>query len=116
MTKTPPREAAKTLSPCSCPPALGRKRDGGSDRRIQAGPALRQRSGRGHARLHGIATIGINATGNGFGPLGTLAIKLTARRSLVIPDAGRGIDQDGDDMIGITEGASALALGHGPSG
>ena len=27
--------------------------------------------------------------------------------ALVIPDAGRGIDQDGDNLIGITEGASA---------
>lgn len=58
---------------------------------------------------HGIATIGINVAGNGFGPLGTLAINLTAGSSLVIPDAGRGIDQDGDNVIGVTEGASAAA-------
>jgi hypothetical protein len=56
---------------------------------------------------HGIATIGINVVGNGFGPLGTLAINLTDGSSLVIPDAGRGIDQDGDNEIGLTEGASA---------
>ena len=49
---------------------------------------------------HGIATIGINAAGNGFGPLGTLAITLTDGSSLVIPDAGRGIDQDGNNIIG----------------
>lgn len=58
---------------------------------------------------HGIATIGINAAGNGFGPLGTLTVNLTDGRSLVIPDAGRGIDQDGDNLIGATEGASAAA-------
>ena len=56
---------------------------------------------------HGIATIGINAVGWGFGPLGTLALRLTDGSSLVIPDAGRGIDQDGDNFIGMTEGASA---------
>ena len=58
---------------------------------------------------HGIATIGINVAGNGFGPLGTLSVRLTDGRSLVIPDAGRGVDQDGDNVIGITEGASAAA-------
>lgn len=58
---------------------------------------------------HGIATLGINVVGNGFGPLGTLAITLTDGRSLVIPDAGRGIDQDGDNLIGVAEGASAAA-------
>ena len=58
---------------------------------------------------HGIATIGSNAAGNGFGPLGTLAIKLSAGSTLVVPDAGRGIDQDGDNVIGLTEGASAAA-------
>ena len=31
---------------------------------------------------HGIATIGINVVGNGFGPLGRLAINLTAGSSL----------------------------------
>jgi Bacterial virulence factor lipase N-terminal len=58
---------------------------------------------------HGIATIGINVAGNGFGPLGTLAIRLTNGSSLVIPDVGRGIDQNGDNTIGVTEGSSAAA-------
>ena len=58
---------------------------------------------------HGIATICINVAGNGFGPLGTLAIRLTNGSSLVIPDVGRGIDQNGDNIIGVTEGASAAA-------
>jgi hypothetical protein len=58
---------------------------------------------------HGIATIGINVAGWGFGPLGTLAITRTDGSSLVIPDAGRGIDQNGDNTIGLTEGTSAAA-------
>jgi hypothetical protein len=58
---------------------------------------------------HGIATIGINVVGNGFGPLGTLAISRTGGSPLVIPDAGRGIDQNGDNLIGLTEGGSAAA-------
>ena len=57
----------------------------------------------------GIATIGINVAGNGFGPLGTLAITLTDGSTLVVRDAGRGIDQDGNNIIGTTEGASAAA-------
>jgi hypothetical protein len=56
---------------------------------------------------HGIATIGINAAGNGFGPLGTLEIRRTDGSSQVISDGGRGIDQNGDNVIGATEGASA---------
>jgi hypothetical protein len=58
---------------------------------------------------HGIATIGTNAVGWGFGPLGTLAIRLTDGSSLVVPDAGRGIDQDGNNIIGMTEGSGATA-------
>ena len=46
---------------------------------------------------HGIATIGINDVGQGFGPLGTLTVNMTDGSSLTIPDAGRGIDQDGDN-------------------
>jgi hypothetical protein len=57
----------------------------------------------------GIAAIGINVAGNGFGPLGTLAVSLADGSSLVIADAGRGIDQNGDTVIGVTEGASAAA-------
>jgi hypothetical protein len=58
---------------------------------------------------HGIATIGTNAVGWGFGPLGTLTIQRSDGSSLTIPDAGRGIDQDGDNVIGMTEGTSAAA-------
>ena len=38
-----------------------------------------------------------------------MAIQRTDGSSLVIADAGRGIDQDGDNVIGMTEGTSAAA-------
>ncbi|MCA1602221.1 MAG: hypothetical protein LC776_11450, partial [Acidobacteria bacterium] len=56
---------------------------------------------------YGIATIGITAPGFGFGPQGTLTINLTGGGSLTIPDGGRGIDQDGNGVIGNTEGSVA---------
>jgi pimeloyl-ACP methyl ester carboxylesterase len=55
----------------------------------------------------GIAAIGINNPGNGFGPLSTLTINLTDGRSLTVPAEGRGIDQNGDGVIGFTEGSAA---------
>ena len=56
---------------------------------------------------HGIATIGINHYGQGFGPLGSLTIGRTDLTSLTVPDAGRGIDQNNDNMIGFAEGSDA---------
>jgi hypothetical protein len=59
---------------------------------------------------NGIATIGINNVGQGFGPLGTLTVNMTNGSSLTIPDAGRGIDQNGDNVITNTpvpEGSEA---------
>jgi len=56
---------------------------------------------------HGIATIGITAPGFGFGPQGTLTINFTGGSSLTIPDGGRGVDQDGNGVIGNTEGSVA---------
>jgi len=59
---------------------------------------------------NGIATIGINNVGQGFGPLGTLTVNMTDGSSLTIPDAGRGIDQNGDNVITNTpvpEGSEA---------
>jgi hypothetical protein len=56
---------------------------------------------------NGIATIGINHMGQGFGPLGALTVNLKDGSSLTIPDAGRGIDQNGDHMITNTEGSEA---------
>ena len=56
---------------------------------------------------NGIATIGINHTGQGFGPLGALRVNMKDGSSLTIPDAGRGIDQNGDHVITNTEGSEA---------
>jgi Bacterial virulence factor lipase N-terminal len=58
---------------------------------------------------NGIATLGINHVGQGFGPLGTLTVNMTDSSSLVIPDAGRSIDQDGNNVITNTEGSVAAA-------
>jgi hypothetical protein len=56
---------------------------------------------------HGIAAIGINHVGQGFGPLTMLQINKTDGSSLVFPDAGRAVDQDGDGVIGQVEGSRA---------
>jgi hypothetical protein len=58
---------------------------------------------------NGIATIGINNAGQGFGPLGKLRITLKNGSSVTIADAGRGIDQNGDNIITNTEGSEAAA-------
>ena len=58
---------------------------------------------------NGIATIGINHAGQGFGPLGTLGVTMKNGSSLMIPDAGRGIDQNADNLITNTEGSEAAA-------
>jgi hypothetical protein len=56
---------------------------------------------------NGIAAIGINNVGQGFGPLSTLTVNMTNGSSLTIPDAGRGIDQNGDNVITNVEGSEA---------
>jgi Bacterial Ig-like domain len=56
---------------------------------------------------NGIASIGINHVGQGFGPLGALTVNLNDGFSLTIPDAGRGLDQDDNHLIGNTEGSEA---------
>ncbi|MEO8718995.1 MAG: Ig-like domain-containing protein [Burkholderiales bacterium] len=56
----------------------------------------------------GIATIGINVVGHGYGPLGTLTVG-TPSGPVILPAGGRGIDQNGDGAIGGTEGSSAAA-------
>ena len=57
----------------------------------------------------GIATIAINVVGHGGGPLGTYTV-LRGRGAAgdVLPDGGRGIDQDGNGTIDSTEGVSAV--------
>jgi hypothetical protein len=56
---------------------------------------------------HGIATIAINATGAGFGSLGTLTVNQTAGDPVTFSSGGRGIDQNGDHIIDANEGLSA---------
>jgi hypothetical protein len=58
---------------------------------------------------HGIATIGINNVGMGFGPLGTLTVGQAGGQSVTFSAGGRGIDQDGDHLIGAAEGFAAAA-------
>src|SRR5262249_40702813 len=58
---------------------------------------------------HGIATIAINVVGHGFGPRGTLTVDQTVGGSVTFLAGGRGIDQDGDHIIGVTEGLFATA-------
>jgi dienelactone hydrolase len=56
----------------------------------------------------GIATIAINVVGHGGGSGGNLTI-VTPTGPTVIPDGGRGIDQDGNGTIDSTEGVNATA-------
>jgi hypothetical protein len=55
----------------------------------------------------GIATIAINVVGHGFGPLSTLTVTPTVGAPVTFPEGGRGIDQNGDGIIGNGEGISA---------
>jgi hypothetical protein len=54
----------------------------------------------------GIASIAINVVGHGGGAGGNLTIA-TSSGPTVIPDGGRGIDQNGDGTIDTTEGVNA---------
>ncbi len=56
----------------------------------------------------GIATIAVNVVGHGGGAGGNLTI-LTPSGPTVIPDGGRGFDQDGNGTIDSTEGVNAAA-------
>ena len=56
----------------------------------------------------GIASIAINVVGHGGGSGGNLTI-LTPTGPTVIPDGGRGFDQDGNGTIDSTEGVNAAA-------
>jgi hypothetical protein len=56
---------------------------------------------------HGIATIAINAVGQGFGKLGTLALTDTSGQTVALPSGGRGVDQNGDGIVDDGEGISA---------
>ena len=54
----------------------------------------------------GIASIAVNVVGHGGGAGGNLTI-VTPAGPTVIPDGGRGIDQDGNGTIDSTEGVNA---------
>ena len=56
----------------------------------------------------GIASIAINVVGHGGGAGGNLTI-LTPSGPTVVPDGGRGFDQDGNGTIDSTEGVGAAA-------
>jgi hypothetical protein len=58
---------------------------------------------------HGIATIGINAVGYGFGPLSALTVNRTAGQPVTFLAGGRSFDQDHDGHIEFREGELALA-------
>ncbi|MGY1718171.1 Ig-like domain-containing protein [Blastococcus sp. SYSU DS0552] len=55
----------------------------------------------------GIATIGTNVVGHGYGPESTWQITTAAGETRTFPSYGRGVDQDGDGLFGSTEGSSA---------
>ena len=58
---------------------------------------------------HGIATIGISQVGQGLGPMGRLVVTRTDGTTLNFPDAGRGVDQNGDGIYSPLEGSEAAA-------
>jgi hypothetical protein len=53
---------------------------------------------------HGVAAIGIETVGNGFGPLGTLDVHQTDASQVTLPAGGRSFDQNGDGRITSLEG------------
>ena len=56
----------------------------------------------------GIATMAINVVGHGGGAQGTLNVFPTGALPVVVPAGGRGFDQNGDGVIGSTEGVGAV--------
>ena len=58
---------------------------------------------------HGLASIAISYVGQGLGPLGRLLLTRTNGTSINMPDAGRGVDQNGDGVYSPLEGSEAAA-------
>ena len=56
----------------------------------------------------GIATLGINVVGHGFGPGSTVTV-LRPGGNVTLPGGGRAVDQNGDGQFGSTEGSAAAA-------
>ena len=52
----------------------------------------------------GATTIAINVVGHGSGPLGTLTVRQMVGDPVTLAGGGRGIDQNGDGVIGDNEG------------
>jgi dienelactone hydrolase len=61
----------------------------------------------GRLAAHGLATIAINAVGQGFGSGSTLALTNRDGETVSFPAGGRGVDQNGDGIVGDGEGISA---------
>ncbi len=61
----------------------------------------------GSLAAQGIATIGINTFGTGFGPLSTVTVQ-RGSGSVTFPSGGRSIDQNQDNAIGSPEGIELL--------
>ena len=57
---------------------------------------------------HGIATIAINGAGWGFGPLGTIDVKLSTGDTVTFPAGGRSVDMDGNNSITVNEGSTTF--------
>jgi hypothetical protein len=57
---------------------------------------------------HGIATISINAVGDGGGPLGNLVVT-AGNRSVTLPEGGRTVDVNGDGIFDSQENCVATA-------
>jgi dienelactone hydrolase len=62
----------------------------------------------GELSSRGIATIIINAVGQGWGPASTVDIQRTDRSVVRIPAPGRGYDQDNDGFITAGDGGNAI--------
>ena len=58
---------------------------------------------------NGIASIAINVVGHGFGPNSTLTV-IQGPGATVLPEGGRGVDQDGNGQITSSEGSSTFVL------
>jgi Bacterial virulence factor lipase N-terminal len=59
---------------------------------------------------HGLAVIAINAVGHGQGSLSTLTITRTDGTTVTLGAGGRGADQNGDGVIGATEGFTTTGV------
>jgi hypothetical protein len=110
LTGAPAVQSYQTVSfvlalPAGAPPAqgwpvafLGHGQNGNAFNTFQVAAMLASR---------GIASIGIHLAGNGFGPLSFANIQFTNGTSRSVSIVGRGVDQNGDNQIGQTEGATA---------